>query len=86
MTFCPLTFWLTGGEFQELYQGEYIKMGEWFDNQASEINNALYRKKTQSLTPISTDDFTSFTRQAAQYKAKLIKLLAKGILTIPIEE
>lgn len=86
MTFCPLTFWLAGSDFQQTHQDEYMRIGGWFDEQASTVNDALYNNGMKSLPMISISDFSKDAKQAAKYKATLINLLAEGILTIPLED
>ena len=85
MTYCPLAFWLAGNDFQQARQDEYIKMGEWFDEQAAKVNNAIYNNEIAGLPPLSSEEFTNFARQASAYRVRLIDLLEKGISSIPIE-
>lgn len=84
MTYCPMTFWLAGGDFQQSYQAEYIKIGGWFDEQCANVNKAIYDNDVQRLPDMSLDSYSRFEKQAAEYRARLIELLAEGIATIPL--
>lgn len=84
MTYCPLAFWLAGNDFQHAHQDEYIKMGAWFDEQASIVNNAINNNIT-SLPQLSSEEFSNLARQASAYRVRLIDLLEEGISSIQIE-
>ena len=85
MTFCPLAFWLAGEEFQQAHLEEYLKIGGWFDEKAAPVISALQSGSINLLTPISDEEYSSFLKHSAEYRAQLISLFAKGINTIPLE-
>ena len=86
MTFCPLCFWLAGNEFQERNQNEYLIIGEWFDKKMQIINNCNDETELSSLPEITIEKYSTELKKATDYKVKLIQLLYKGIMSIPIEE
>lgn len=82
MTLCPLAFWLAGEEFQQANQEEYMKIGSWYDEKAAPVISALQNGSINLITPISDDEYSSFLKQSSEYRAQLISLFAKAILTI----
>ena len=86
MTFCPLCFWLAGNEFQERNQNEYLIIGEWFDKKMQIINNCNDETELSSLPEITIEKYSTELKKATDYKVKLIQLLYKGIMSIPVEE
>ncbi len=86
MTYCPLAFWLAGSDFQQENQAEYIKIGGWFDEQASEVNKAIIANDITHLPKMSSDTYSEIVKQASEYRVCLIQLLEKGITSIPFEQ
>lgn len=86
MTYCPLAFWLAGSDFQQENQDEYIKIGGWFDEQASEVNKAIIANDIKQLPKMSSERYSEITKQASEYRVRLIHLLEKGIASIQLEQ
>lgn len=82
MTFCPLAFWIGGEEFQKDNQEEYMKIGSWFDEKTAPVISAIRNNTTDKLPELSTEEYSSFLKQSAEYRAKLLHFLAKAILTL----
>lgn len=83
MTFCPLSFWLAGIDFQQQKLEEYTTIGEWFDAKMSVFNDCTDETDLAALPQISLETYSADLKKAAEYKAKLILLLHDGILAMP---
>ena len=86
MTYCPLTFWLAGNEYQQANQDEYIKIGGWFDKQVEQVNTAIYNNDIEGLPKLTLEEYSAIEKQASKYRVRLIELLANGITSIPLEQ
>lgn len=83
LTYCPLTFWLAGGEFQQTHVDEYIKIGGWFDEQMGAIEKAFEDGDVAGLPQMSTEAYSKIEKQASEYRVRLIELLYEGIISMP---
>lgn len=83
LTYCPLTFWLAGEEFQQSHVNEYIKIGGWFDEQMEVIEKAFEDENVAALPYMSTERYTEIEKQASAYRVRLIELLYEGITSMP---
>lgn len=86
MTFCPITFLLTGPEFQQKHQDEYIKIGGYFDSMLSPVKDMVVEDRASELSIITTDEFSKILRESSKARTSIINLLATGISTIPVNQ
>lgn len=82
MTFCPITFLLTGPEFQQKYQTEYIKIGGYFDSLLSPIKEKIIANEASTLPLLTEAEFSKILRESSSARTIIIDLLATGISTI----
>ncbi len=85
MTYCPLSYYLGGVEFQSKYGPSVHNAALWFDQEVKKVKDAYSLNTLDTLPDISIQEFTDLERQASQYRIEVINLLREAINTLPTD-